>query len=330
MKKLFIIFLGLYTSSCYAQDPNFSQFFSSPLTLNPAMAGTGEGEGRLSANFRHTWIGSSSPFTTGLVGFDKAIMKNKLQESDKFGIGGYALYDQSNGGALKASSAGLAVAYHKGLDASGANSIGFGFQGTYVNRRLDYTKLTFEDQFTGGGFDPDVTSGDASGNGAKSYFDFNLGVLYRYRAEKFSGYLGGTVNHLMKPKDNIWDELSGRRKFTIHTGAEYKLNQESDIQANVIYQARGKANEVSLGGAYGIKLNSDQNEELELWLGGYMRIKDAFYPYMAVDYKNIRAGLSYDVTVSSMKSASASRKSIEFSFIYAFTKKSGDGKKISF
>lgn len=321
MKKLLICCLSLCIGKAYAQDPNYSQFFANPLTLNPALTGSGEGEGRLSANFRNTWLGNASPFTTGLLGFDKAILQNKLQSSDKFGIGGYAMYDQSNGGALKSNVLALSLGYQKGLNAAGTSSLGIGFQAAYANKRLDYTKLSFEDQFGSGGFNTDMPSGDAGFSNSRSYADFNIGMVYRYQGDKTKFSVGGTLNHLFAPTDFMWDKISRKRRFTLHTGGQYELSKESDLEWNVIYQTKGQASEVSLGGAYGIKMNPTETEAVQLWIGGYYRVKDAVYPYLALDYRKIRAGLSYDVTVSSLKAASATRRSIEFSVLYRFSKK---------
>lgn len=321
MKKILILCCSLYLGKAYAQDPNYSQFFANPLTLNPALTGSGEGDGRLSANFRNTWIGNTSPFTTGLLGFDKAVLQNKLQSTDKFGVGGHAMYDQSNGGALKSTALALSFAYLKGLNDAGTSSLSIGFQGSYANRRLDYSKLSFEDQFSSGGFSSDIPSGDAGLSNSRSYADFNVGMAYHFKKDKLKASVGATLNHLFAPTDYMWDNISRKRRLTFHTGGSYALNAEGDIEWNAIYQAKGEASEVALGGAYGIKMNAQAPEALQLWLGAYYRIDDAVYPYIALDYKNVRAGLSYDVTVSSMKAASSSRRSIEFSLLYRFVKK---------
>jgi type IX secretion system PorP/SprF family membrane protein len=321
MKKLLILCFSLSLGKAYAQDPHYSQFFANPLTLNPALTGTGEGEGRLSANLRNTWIGGTSPFSTGLLGFDKAILGNKLQSTDKLGLGGFAMYDQSNGGALKSTALALSFAYLKGLDEVGTSSLSVGFQASYANKRLDYSKLTFEDQFGSGGFNEEVPSGDAGLSNSRSYADFNVGLAYHYQKDKMKATVGATLNHLFAPTDYMWDNLSRKRRVTIHTGGQYDLSQEASIEWNAIYQTKGKATELAFGGAYGFRMNAQDPEAIQLWLGGYYRIDDALYPYLAVDYKNVRAGLSYDLTVSSMKAAASSRRSIEFSVLVRFAKK---------
>ena len=64
--------------------------------------------------------------------------------------------DRAGNGVLTNNYAAVSLAYHKGIDENGYHQIGAGFQGTYINKRLDINKVTFEDQltpfgFTGGG-----------------------------------------------------------------------------------------------------------------------------------------------------------------------------------
>ena len=97
MKKLILASLILFSAFAEAQDPHFSQYHSSPLTLNPAMTGFFEGDFRLSGNYRQQWWSLGTPFITGTVSYEQRIMKAKLK-NDVFGIGVLGLYDQSLSG----------------------------------------------------------------------------------------------------------------------------------------------------------------------------------------------------------------------------------------
>jgi len=50
-----------------AQDPNFSQFFVSPLTLNPALTGKFDGNFRIAGNYRDQWPAISKAFVTSTI-----------------------------------------------------------------------------------------------------------------------------------------------------------------------------------------------------------------------------------------------------------------------
>jgi len=145
-------FILLTALSSRAQDPNFSQFFVSPLTLNPALTGKFDGVVRVAGNYRNQWPSINNAFTTYTVSVDGGILKNRIPEFDQFGVGVLAFKDQSGNGVLQNTFMGLSTAYHKSLDENGSSQIGLGFQGTYVNKRLDITKVKFEDQLTANGF----------------------------------------------------------------------------------------------------------------------------------------------------------------------------------
>src|SRR5690242_13831152 len=81
-----------------AQDPNFSQFFSSPVNINPALTANINADWRLISNIREQWIGPASPYITGTLSFDTKLIQNKMEnvpEDNYMGIGGMLMYDHS-------------------------------------------------------------------------------------------------------------------------------------------------------------------------------------------------------------------------------------------
>ena len=61
-----------------AQDPHFSQFFSSPLTLNPAFTGKFFGDYRVMGNYRNQWPTINNAFTTATIAADFHILQNSI------------------------------------------------------------------------------------------------------------------------------------------------------------------------------------------------------------------------------------------------------------
>jgi len=74
------LFLGLPAAK--AQDPGFSQFFASPLTLNPALTGKFNGIVRVAGNYRNQWPSINNAFITSTISVDAPIMTNRLPEND--------------------------------------------------------------------------------------------------------------------------------------------------------------------------------------------------------------------------------------------------------
>ena len=153
MKKLLPVFVLLFMSvKTNAQDPNFSQFFASPLTLNPAMTGKFDGVYRIAGNYRNQWPTINNAFTTYTASIDFGIMKNRIPETDQFGVGFLAFSDKSGNDILQNNYAAVSLAYHKGLDEDGFHSIGLGFQASFANKQLFPYRAKFADQLTPLGF----------------------------------------------------------------------------------------------------------------------------------------------------------------------------------
>src|SRR5512133_1937836 len=107
MKRFRIIVLLIIAGTgCYGQDPQFSQFFSSPLNINPALTAHINSDWRLISNLRDQWIGPASPYVTGTVSYDRKLFQNKIPnvenvDDNVFGIGAMMMYDHAMSGIQK-------------------------------------------------------------------------------------------------------------------------------------------------------------------------------------------------------------------------------------
>ena len=301
----------------HAQDPHFSQFFSSPLTLNPAFTGKFDGQLRLAANHRDQWPSIPKAYVTTSASLDFSILKNKIPQGDVFGIGFSGLSDQSADAALKLNYGSVSLSYHKALDEEGYNTIGGGFQATYSSAILDRTKLTFEDQLTQNGFTNPTQ--ETFGNGtSQNYFDMNAGLLYSGSSNGTNNYyVGISAYHINKPSlsfiDKTWNLAT---RFTIHGGGAFPISEILTLNTSAIFQIQNKASELVFGGALSSNLNGDDKNPTNVYFGAWMRLNDAIIPYVGVEVNGLRIGASYDINTSSLKAATASRGGSEFSIIY--------------
>src|SRR5688500_14814891 len=155
-----LILLTCLVKTGFSQDPNFSQFFVSPLTLNPALTGKFNGDFRVAGNYRDQWPEISKAFITSMISIDAPTLRGRLFELDSCGIGLMAMTDTIANGVLSGNVISVTSAYHKGIDEDGLQQSGLGFQGTFANQRLDGSKLNFLDELDqNGGWT--VPSGEA-------------------------------------------------------------------------------------------------------------------------------------------------------------------------
>src|ERR1700752_5198050 len=112
-----------------AQDVHFTQYFTSPLTLNPAMTGLVAEDLRFAADYREQWSSvSPNPYVTGTMSYDMAMLKGKLPEGDALEIGVMGLYDKSGSGGLTNTTVGLSMAYHKAFGYDRMQHLSIGLQ----------------------------------------------------------------------------------------------------------------------------------------------------------------------------------------------------------
>jgi type IX secretion system PorP/SprF family membrane protein len=251
MRKFIILAGTVFISlALKAQDPHFSQFFASPLTLNPAFTGKYDGQFRLAANHRDQWPSIPKAYVTTSASIDFGILKNKIPEGDVFGIGFSALSDQSADAALKLNYGSLSLSYHKSLDEDGYNTIGAGFQTTYSSALLDFTKLTFEDQLTQNGF-TGTTAENLNNGSNQNYVDMNAGILYSGSSNGMNNfYIGTSIYHINRPNLSFIDKTwSLAPRMTIHGGGTFPLTDVWAVNASAIYQIQNKASETLVGAA---------------------------------------------------------------------------------
>ena len=320
MKKAIVTLIIFLSVSLFinAQDPHFSQFFASPLTLNPALTGKFDGTLRVSGNYRNQWPAFNNVYTTSTLSVDFAILKNKLPDYDTWGVGVLALTDKAGGGVLTNNYVGLSTSYHKALDEDGFKQIGVGFQGSYGQKRLDRNKLLFEDQVSPFGF-TGVTQETFSGDIMNiNYFDVNAGLLFSSSTDISNNfYIGASMYHINRPKESFkggnWN-VSPRTTFS--AGGYFPVSDILTFHTSAIYQNQSGATETVIGGALAASLDDQSENPSNVYAGLWYRFNDAIIPYIGLEFSGLRIGASYDVNVSSLKAGSQSRGGMEISLIY--------------
>jgi type IX secretion system PorP/SprF family membrane protein len=316
MKKCIIgLCLFVAAETVRAQSYHFSQFFSTPLLTNPANTGSMDGGYRFASNIRSQGLSGGNPYFTGYVSAEVNPLRNSLPEGHKAGIGLYIMNDHSLGGAVQTNSVGLSAAYHVGLDPYGENSFGVGVQAAYHQRRYDYSKLSFENQFGPGGFDGSLPVGEPLNADSRSFFDVNAGLLYN-RTVGANAYFGGlSVYNILQHKENVLnEEFSMPTRLVLQGGSQFSFGPGGNLYVSLTAMYQANASEITAGAAYGIPLTEEERNEL---LGGlWYRINDAAIPYIGFRRNDLQVGLSYDYTVSALKAGAQVRNAFELTFVF--------------
>ena len=330
-KTVFIIIFVFAIAAVHAQDPNFSQFFASPLTINPALTGSPNADLRVFSNYRQQWLGNNTSYNTGTLSVDSRLFKEQLGEMNHvFGIGGFFMRDQSLNGFFKSTYASLNASYSMAIDEDGEHNIGIGMAGIYGDRRLDFSQLTFSEQFGSGGFNTALPTGENSLTSLKSYMSVASGLVYRYRGDETNIDFGVSGYHYNNPKQSFLSDALGNSlptRFVAHFNMENYLSENFSLSTNAIYQTQASQSYLAAGAVlnYG---TMDQNEGKIFSAGLFVRSDDAIFPYVGLIVDRLQFGFTYDVAVSNLKTSSYTPRTFELSVIYHVANKNLKERKL--
>ncbi len=318
MKYLTTISLICLSIGAFGQDIHFSQFYASPIYVNPASAGVFNGDYRITGNYRNQWRSVSKPYAyrTFISSVDGYISRG-LTRKDFVG-GGITFFNDKAGDAnLSTNQVNLVGSYIKTLDRRGSRAMAFGLQLGMAQRSYDFQALSFNEQFIDNGFDPNAITGETPGSNSYSYLDAGLGWMFFHTIDrKRSYYLGASAFHLNRPKQGFLGSTTPlANKYVVKTGMEYKLNREVSFQPKAIYYRQFPYDEFIFGSfvKYHLREISDHSA---YFVGLWYRWNDAVMIVNMIEFDNLIIGFSYDANVSSLARASGGNGGMELSIQY--------------
>ncbi len=324
MKKTIILstifILLLKTTNCLSQDPFYSQYFMSPMTLNPALIGKGISDMRFLALKKTQWWGqSTAAFSNTSISFEKKINSIKNTEDD-LGIAIAMSNEASNGGLLKKTYGSLGAAYNKKINKF--SSIGVGLIFTYANTLLDPSKFEFQSQFGSFGFNRMMPSNDPVQIINRSYLDVNGGIRYSYVKNNWGLNLGAAIYHAAKPKEGAFNNSNYyiKPRTSLQASIFKKIKEADEFNVSFNADLQGNSNVYSLGALYKLQIPGNHIFE-KISTGVWARFNDAIYPYFGLESKQWSLGFTYDIITSDLKTYSNSVQSMEISFGWQFSSK---------
>ncbi|NJN27573.1 MAG: type IX secretion system membrane protein PorP/SprF [Cyclobacteriaceae bacterium] len=276
-----------------AQDPMFSQYYASPLYLNPGLAGS-VSQPRFIFNSRLQWAKLPKAFNTYAASADYLVE----DWSSAFGV--MVMTDRAGSANLRNTSASAIYASKIRIAEGWVFSPGVSFG--YASRSLDFDKLVFGDQIIHNG----PTSDDAIGHlGNQSYFDFSSGAVIYNKVfwAGFSGY------HLNEPNYSlVGEDAKLPMRLSAHAGLRFPIKHSilsksklSSFAPSFIYKSQGEFRQFDVGANIifdpvmvglwyrGIPINKNYNKKAS---------QDAVVLILGLNLQFIEVGYSFDFTIS--------------------------------
>jgi type IX secretion system PorP/SprF family membrane protein len=301
-----------------AQEPNFSQFFASPLSINPALAGSSDADWRAVSNIRRQWIGNISPYSTQTISIDGKL--KALDNQSYFGIGGMMLSEKAMEGLYKSNFININASYHQALDDNG-NGISVALGMVNNSTRVDLGGLTFDQQLSSTGFNQALPIAETNLGNSTSFTSATAGLLYTYDNEFSFLNVGISGYRFIKTQRSLLDDPTNKisPRYTAHADFGTAINEIISANFSALHIIQDGMSITSLGAMMGIQHGEGSFEENKVRivnLGLYYRLNDAITPYVGYVLNGFQFGLSYDVNASTSKTGAVNYKSVELSFMY--------------
>ncbi|MEI6265608.1 MAG: PorP/SprF family type IX secretion system membrane protein [Sphingobacteriia bacterium] len=317
VKIIVLVFLfSISLAQVNGQGLNFSQYFNNPLFVNPANTGFNpDMDYRIGGNYRNQWASTSSPYKTMGIWADSKLFANRF-ENGWMGIGAGVMKDVAGSGSLSSTSANVSLAYHQMLGYKSLLSAGF--SAGIVSKRIDFSKLTFDNQWNGQFFESTIPSNEPFAFSQAAYFDLSMGVNYALFASENAYFNAGiSIDHINRPKESFFESSVTDSKidmrYTFFANASIKVQDIWIINPNIYYSSMGSSNEIVLGMNANRDLTGDGAKQLILGL--YYRKNDAIIPVVGYQINDIKITVNYDASTSSVNSGNSVRGAYEVSIV---------------
>ena len=319
----------LIGATLWAQDIHFTQYYMSPMTLNPAMAGKFEGTVRIGGIYRDQWSSViNNPYRTPSAWVDAPIIRG-FRKRDWIGVGFMLYQDKAGSVGLSHGAGKIGAAYHLALDRKGNAVLSIGGHYGGEQRKVDVNALRFTDGYLNatspGGYGTSMDEGRVIGNA--KYNDIDLGVALSSRLNKKMDFnLGFSIYHLTKPNYSLVGGGSTGpgpatggiaklpQRMVVHGQFNVELTDAWTFSPNFLFQTMSGNDEIVVQGMFGYLFNKEK--DVTLYFGPGYRLSDAVNVLLGMKYKNLRVGLAYDINTSSLHTVSNYRGGFELAANY--------------
>lgn len=310
-----LIFLFLL-SSVNGQDVHFSQYYFSPLSLNPANTGNYHGDYRLFGNYRSQWRELDKAYNTYSFGGDMNIYPKNVNVSP----GIFFLSDRS-ADYLSVTKIFPSAAVHFKL---AGFKLHVGVQPGIVIKSIDFYKHSFPNQlnWNTGQFDPNLPNTESIAGQRLTYFDLNLGFAASRRIGKVEPEFGVAMFHLNHPKESFFDDNNHLPVRQAYNGAiSYSVTSSIILKLHSLYGYTTKASDwvSGLNIEYVLSRTAFFSNSVFagfMWRDGFKRNYDAGIVTAGISFNQYTIGFSYDITMSELKTSVNGRGALELAFIY--------------
>lgn len=338
LHKSVLLVLFFAMNHVYSQDLHFSQYNENPSLINPALTGASS-VFRASAVYKDQWRSATMPFKTFGVSVESKFRPSNWSKVEGQSMrftknsfsrmaGGLSCYnDKAGDGNMTSTRLNLSLSTF--VKVSKYSNLSLGLQGGFVQRRIDFSKLVFSNQYTGSGYDASLMSGENTASQSFNYFTFSAGVNWSYNAkenilvanEQTKANLGLAIYNINQPKQFYLQDRNSKLavKAVFHGDLLYTFRGTNiGVAPSYVLQFQGKNSELIAGTflKYYIKEDSKYTGIIlrsSINFGAFYRYGDAVILCVNFDKRQkYSIGFSYDINLSGFSKGTYLRGGPEF------------------
>lgn len=331
---LLIAIGSMATLKGYAQDPTFSQFYSSTAFTNPAMTADGQDPNLTIANRSNT----NDKFkeyrlTQATFNYQFKIMPSVYGRRNKFdhNSGSSLIFFQESNGAGLLNTNGVLAGLAHSLQLGKAHYFSLGLQVGYGQRKMK-GDLNWGSQYEPGfGFNETIEGYLDGENPSKGYLMMNAGLMWNYNSSKlkqymrkhnFDAFAGIAFYNLNSPNVSITDnKVKLPYNIKLNGGLKFSAHPQVLVFPHFVYMRQNANNHLNIGAYSSIKTKTSayaKKSKFSVVAGLWYRLGDAIVPLVGAGMYDFKLLLSYDINISKVTYQSRGRGATEVTLKYSF------------
>ena len=314
------LMLSLFWVRSAAQDIHFSQYFNLAPSLGPGHIGSFDGDKRMNAVYRQQWRSVTVPYRTFGIGGDL---------HDAFGVhglglGAWVVNDRAGDSRLNQFQLLLGGSWTHHFGTENEHALTGGIQAGFTSLTLDNGGLSFDSQYNGFYYDPNLDDRENFARSGLVHPDVHVGAVYGYSpAARTNIRIGLGVFNLTSPGVGFLGgpKVALDRRSDLHILGAFPLNAKFDLLPTIRRAAQGTFREFIIGSNARYILLDRFGLKRTVLFGLHARTHDAGFLFLGTEYDDWTFGISYDINTSDLVPASRNRGAIEFTLVRIWKKR---------
>jgi type IX secretion system PorP/SprF family membrane protein len=271
-------------------------------------------------NYRSQWTSVPVSYMTVSGSADFKFYDKRLRNT-LFSGGVLFNYDEAGFSSLNLAELGLSTSLTQQL--TNQHFLTLGVQATAAQRSFSMQDLTFDNQFDGDQFNPDLDPRENFQGTSNFYTSFSVGANWHFQIpdKRVSTNVGIGFFHLNQPGVSFLEDETVLlpARFSLYGLGTFGIAENLDVLLRFHSLQQEDFNALMLGAGLRAHLSKTRTRELAVVFGADYRLGDAMIPNARLEYGSWAFGLSYDINTSNFKNATNGNGGFECSLRYIFT-----------